>query len=1634
MKKFITLLFLIGCFSSVTLYSQTVIHSASFESGNDGWTDATGNNFNRSRYSGGTPSASTGPSGAQSGTYYIYTEASSPNYPSMVANLVSPSFNLSGITNPTFSFYYHMYGATIGTLNVQVSTDGGATFPTTVWTRTGQDQTSNGASWTLVNVNLNAFIGQNIRIQLNGITGSGYTGDMAIDNISLTVTYPAGPEIDVFGNGFSITDGDNTPSVSDATEFGSVLISSYIEKTFTIKNIGTSTLNLTGGTPLVDISGNAAFTIVTQPSVSSIASGGADLTFVVRFSPSTIGTVQAVISIDSNDTNENPFNFTIQGTGSSASAFVSPGGVYNNLKIWLKANDGLSYSDGQGVSTWVNKGSGSNATVPGAGLEPTFRDNPSFNINFNPVVDFDNDNSTSSLNYSNSDTSRDVLMGTNGFYTQDIFLVMIPDVTISSSTSSMDIFCGDYDPSTDEKDGTGIGYGRYSVRFDNEVLSYAVSTTPTTPPADINDRGYGIAHTSTTVTYNMPGIVNSKNNSSTPTKNILSFNAQNIGNTEVGLNKFYNVNNSRFWLGRSEAYTGSFDGRIVEVITYSSRNDDAVSRLKIQSYLAIKYGITLHTGTNSRLADINYVDSNGSVIWDVTSNAGFNYDIAGIGRDDNSALNQKQSKSVNNGSLIAIGLGEVASTNNQNISNNKLSFVNDRDFLVWGNNNGNFNTSSEASRSISLSGVTTTFTPVSRKWKIIESQNDVPEVVISIPTASLTSNIPLVANEEYMLVVSDNSSFANSAIIDVVPFKVNGTNSEVWYDFDGTIAAGNPKYFTVAKATRVEQKRRVDFGVGEFLLGDSSLELTNNFTVSAWVQNNGTGGSFISKGTGFNFKINGSNQVAIDWNGATQVTSTNTIDTKWHHIALSYSAGTAILYIDGVLDKTVSSLSNPTSSNHKFSIGALYTSKNSIASFNGAVDEVRIWHAALSATEIRYIMNQEIEAFSTKVNGEILPQTITKNDIKLRNWSDLEAYYDMNSYYGTTVEDNSLNKYWARIKYLAKDKQVVENQTAPLPYQSTANGNWDTPATWLNNTVQYIPNTTLYGTPVDWNIVETTTNVNTTRGVTVLGLLNNTNELSINADNHLTISHYLLLNGVIDLDGESQLIQTTDSDFDNASTGYLERDQQGIGNKYRYNDWSSPVIKTNTSAGTPFTIADVLKDGTTPSAPGTIVFNDASYDGATSPVTLSTYWMYKYANSPDGDYSSWQQIRSTGNLNPGEGFLMKGTGDPGSPDQNYVFVGKPNNGDVTLTVSGGYDYLIGNPYPSAIDSKKFIIDNGPTGTSSITGAIYYWEHYGGDTHNLKDYQAGYGTYSLGGGVQATAHPGVSASGTAVKTPEQYLPVSQGFFVQGDADGGTIIFKNSQRIFETEAGGNSVFMKTASAKSVSSNKSTVDTRPKYRIGFDAPKIDHRQLLLTIDEETSDGYDWGYDAEIYEIFEDDIYWMIDDKKYVIQVTNIVEVNKEIPIGVVTTEGGLITIKIDALENIENDLGVYLKDSDTNQVYDITNTSYQTNLPAGEYHNKYSITFKTNNALSVHNESLNNDFLVYFNNSEKAIVLNNKKLLKINEINLYNILGQTIKKYNTIGTTKDTSIPINVSEGVYVIKVDTDEGFFTKKLFIN
>jgi len=51
--------------------------------------------------------------GTSSG-FYVYTEASSPNYPNMTALLEGPCVDLSGYNGASWTFSYHMVGTAMG--------------------------------------------------------------------------------------------------------------------------------------------------------------------------------------------------------------------------------------------------------------------------------------------------------------------------------------------------------------------------------------------------------------------------------------------------------------------------------------------------------------------------------------------------------------------------------------------------------------------------------------------------------------------------------------------------------------------------------------------------------------------------------------------------------------------------------------------------------------------------------------------------------------------------------------------------------------------------------------------------------------------------------------------------------------------------------------------------------------------------------------------------------------------------------------------------------------------------------------------------------------------------------------------------------------------------------------------------------------------------------------------------------------------------------------------------------------------------------------------------------------------------------------------------------------------------------
>ena len=123
------------------------------------------------------------------------------------------------------------------------------------------------------------------------------------------------PEINLQGNGTDIADGDLTPSPADHTDFGTALVAGgTVVRTFTIQNVGTGDLSLTG-TPRVSLSGTHAsdFSVTAQPSTPVAASGST--TFQVTFDPTATGVRTATISIANNDSDEAPYDVAIQGTG-----------------------------------------------------------------------------------------------------------------------------------------------------------------------------------------------------------------------------------------------------------------------------------------------------------------------------------------------------------------------------------------------------------------------------------------------------------------------------------------------------------------------------------------------------------------------------------------------------------------------------------------------------------------------------------------------------------------------------------------------------------------------------------------------------------------------------------------------------------------------------------------------------------------------------------------------------------------------------------------------------------------------------------------------------------------------------------------------------------------------------------------------------------------------------------------------------------------------------------------------------------------------------------------------------------------------------------------------------------------------
>lgn len=175
-----------------------------------------------------------------------------------------------------------------------------------------------------------------------------------------------------------------------------------------------------------------------------------------------------------------------------------------------------------------------------------------------------------------------------------------------------------------------------------------------------------------------------------------------------------------------------FIGKFAEILLYD-RVLSPSEQLQVESFLALKYGITLSlSGAHA------YVDSKKEVIWDLRRFRNFSSRISGIGRDDESGLYQKQSSSSYDPELLAIGVGKVAESNAKN--NSEFS---DYTFLIWGDDNKTNRLKEKHPGRLQM---------VSRNWLITASGNST-DINTEVHYHIRRMNAPLGAGEIWWLAV-----------------------------------------------------------------------------------------------------------------------------------------------------------------------------------------------------------------------------------------------------------------------------------------------------------------------------------------------------------------------------------------------------------------------------------------------------------------------------------------------------------------------------------------------------------------------------------------------------------------------------------------------------------------------------------------------------------------------------------------------------------------------------------------------------------------------------------------------------------------------------------------------------------------
>ncbi|MFD1224870.1 cadherin-like beta sandwich domain-containing protein, partial [Paenibacillus vulneris] len=161
-------------------------------------------------------------------------------------------------------------------------------------------------------------------------------------------------------------------------------------------------------------------------------------------------------------------------------------------------------------------------------------------------------------------------------------------------------------------------------------------------------------------------------------------------------------------------HSSVLNGATSELIVYN-RPLEPEERKQVNSYLGIKYGLTIKKPDGTGIEE--YIDSNKGVFWNPGNSTDATYRITGLGRDDASALKQKQSVSQEDNALVTIALGDKIDASNAAVTGFDIN--NDRSFFMFGDNNK----STDFTEDVADSGAPTGLKSMPRQFTVQKTNN-----------------------------------------------------------------------------------------------------------------------------------------------------------------------------------------------------------------------------------------------------------------------------------------------------------------------------------------------------------------------------------------------------------------------------------------------------------------------------------------------------------------------------------------------------------------------------------------------------------------------------------------------------------------------------------------------------------------------------------------------------------------------------------------------------------------------------------------------------------------------------------------------------------------------------------------------